>query len=303
MEEEKLPIFTPSDYASDDLLINPFFYKRKENKVDSIEDFAIKVKLGLFKKKEVVFVHSLIRNSQIKKQKRLKLFKKYLKVNKKDFDDNLSQRKDENEKDKKEFSNIDFKKVGLGKLFRALLFVAISVFLSLMFLSSVTEELDIEFINKMHNNLMEFMGNYKLYVILGIVIVNLFTVWFFLYLVIFGITNMKYAKVQKRKEKAFDRYIANAKKAISKCYRRVLKYYKKNILSDNLNYEALTLDELWDLEVSVDEADVQTEEQARKSKRIIRSNKNFERHCRFFTVMIIILEVALLGFEIYNIFI
>lgn len=303
MAEEKLPIFTPSDYASEDLLINPFFYKRKDNKVDSIEDFAIKVKLGLFKKKDVVFIRSLIRNSQIKKQKRFKFFKSYLKVNKKDFDENLSQRKDENEKDKKELSNIDFKKVGLGKLFRAFLFVAISAFLSLMFISKVTDALGVAFITKMHNNLMSFMENYKFYVILGIVVVNLFTVWFLIYLVVFGITNTKYTKIKKRKEKAFDRYIATAKKAMSKCYRRVVKYYKKNILSENFNYEALTLDELWDLEVSVDEADIQTEEQARKSKRIIRSNKNYERNCRFFTVIIMILEVALLGFEIYNIFI
>lgn len=303
MEEEKLPIFTPSDYASSELIVNPFFYKRKEDKFDSVEDFALKVKLGLFKKKEIVYVQSLIRNSQIDKKKRFKIFKKYLKVNKKDFDANLANQKEENEKDKKEFSSIEFKKVGLLKLFRALLFLALSVALSLMFLEKVTNLIPFAFVEKMHTNLMTFMENYKLYVILGIVVVNLFTAWFFIYLIVFGLANKKYARVQKRKQKAFERYIVSAKKAISKCYKRVIKYYKKNILSDNLNYEALTLDELWDLDVAISEEDSETEEQAKKSKRIIRSNKNFDRNCRFFTSIIIFLLVIILGFEIYNIFI
>lgn len=303
MEEEKLPIFTPSDYAGNDLLINPFFYKRKQGLVDSLEDFAITVKLGLFKKKEVVFIHSLVRNSQIENKKRFKIFKKYIKSCKKDFDSNLSDRKEENENEKKEFSSIDFKKVGLRRFFCSFLFLALSVFLSLMFFSGFTNVLGLEFINKLNSNLSSFMSAYKMYTWLGIIVINLLSLWFFVFLIIFKIANDKYARIQKRKEKAFDRYMASAKKAIKKCYKRVIKYYKKNILSDSFNYEALTLDELWDLDVTVDESDIQTENLAKKNKKIIKRNKNFERNCRLFNGLIIILIIAALVFEVIEIFI
>ena len=100
MEEEKKTIFQQEDYAPNEMLTNPFFYKTREDRVVSLEDFAIRVKLGLFKKKETVYLRSVIRNPNIKKSKRFSIFSKYIKENKKAFDDNLYLQKEENEKKK-----------------------------------------------------------------------------------------------------------------------------------------------------------------------------------------------------------
>ena len=135
MEEEKKIIFKEEDYAPEEMLSNPFFYKTREDRVISLEDFAIRVKLGLFKKKEVVFLRSVVRNENIKKSKRFKIFSNYLKTNKKAFDDNLYLQKEENNKKKDNLKKLDIKKFKIGRLFLVLLLMAISVFLTLLFVS------------------------------------------------------------------------------------------------------------------------------------------------------------------------
>ena len=100
MEDNKRNVFTNEDYARSDLLINPFAYKSDEHIVESIEDFAIQVKLGLFKKRETVYIRSLVRNDLISKSKRFSIFKDYLKTQKKDFDNSLN-----NDKSYEELSN------------------------------------------------------------------------------------------------------------------------------------------------------------------------------------------------------
>ena len=157
---EKRSVFTEDDFASEKLLINPFFYKNKEGFVSSIEDFAIKVKLGFFQKQRIVYIHSLIRNNEINKKKRFKIFAKYLKANKKDFDENLSIQKKDNEKSKKDLSDITFQKVG-GKLLLALLFIVLAIVLTLMFSTKIVEMMGIDFLKTINTNLMNFKDNYN----------------------------------------------------------------------------------------------------------------------------------------------
>lgn len=289
-------VFTSMDYAGEDMLINPFFYKKRDDKVISIEDFATTIKLGLFQKKQTVFVHSIVRNSEINTKKRIKLFNDYLRKNKKDFDRDLSQKCKENKENKESVKLIDFKKVPIGKYFLALVLIAVSVFLALLFSKSFVEKLGFEFLKTMNEHMLSHMEIYH-YALM--IIPGLFSVLYFVYLVVFGARNHKYLKQERVREKAFARYELKARKAIKKCYRRVKKYYKKNIKEGNFNYEALTLDELWDLKVEDNTNQTEFDD---KSRKVIKRNKLFKTNNTFFMMVICISLAGLLVYEILSIF-
>ena len=301
--EDKRSVFTSEDYASEELLINPFKYKRSDNLVESIEDFAIRVKLGFFKKKETVYVRSLVRNELIKKGKRIEIFKKYLKENKKEFESNIGIQKTDNSKNKKKLSAIEFKKVSIGRLFISFLLVCLSLALTAVFFEQITSKIGLDILTNLTSKLQRYKETYRSYVIGGLIAVNLFPVWYFLYLIVFKVSNGKYAKIQMRKYREMDKYIATASKAIGRCYRRVLSYYKQNINRGNQSYEALALDELWNLVPKIDPKDAELEEKAQQNKRIVRRNKKYEGRCKLFVSLSLLLIIALLAFEIINIFI
>ena len=303
MEDNKRNVFTNEDYARSDLLINPFAYKSDEHIVESIEDFAIQVKLGLFKKRETVYIRSLVRNDLISKSKRFSIFKDYLKTQKKDFDNSLNNDKKENIKNKKSFSSIEFKKVSIGKFFISFIILCVSIFLTSLFFESIVSKFNLVFLNDMYAHIENKMASYKLYIVSGVVLVNLFALWFFVYLIVFKISNEKYAKMQKRKYREMEKYIVNVNKAKDKCYKRVLKYYKQNIYQDSKSYEALVLNELWDLKPNIDEKDIELEDKARNNKKIVRRNKKYDKKCKFFISVCFLLILILLAFEIINIFI
>lgn len=303
MEDNKRNVFTNEDYARSDLLINPFAYKSDEHIVESIEDFAIQVKLGLFKKRETVYIRSLVRNDLISKSKRFSIFKDYLKTQKKDFDNSLNNDKKENIKNKKSFSSIEFKKVSIGKFFISFIILCISIFLTSLFFEPIVSKFNLVFLNDMYVHIENKMASYKLYIVSGVVLVNLFALWFFVYLIVFKISNDKYAKMQKRKYREMEKYIVNVNKAKDKCYKRVLKYYKQNIYQDSKSYEALVLNELWDLKPNIDEKDIELEDKARNNKKIVRRNKKYDKKCKFFISVCFLLILILLAFEIINIFI
>ena len=297
MEEENKLVFTESDYASKEMLINPFFYKREEDRVLSLEDFALTIKLGLFKKKETVYLRSVIRNSEIKKGKRLRLFKKYLRKNKKDFDNNIALQEEKNNQDKKELKNFNFGKVTFKRKFLSFLLMIIGIALSMLATKKVASMLGIEFIEKMNEHIASRMSiTWLLVATIAFSVVN------FLYLIYFSIANRKYVRIQERKYRAFEKYLVQARKAIKKCYKRVLKYYKKQISSDTFMYEALTLDELWDLNVSYNEDDIKYEEAGKNNKRVVKRNKHFKPFSKLLMAGTVITIIVLLGYEIFSIF-
>ena len=300
MEEEKKTIFQQEDYAPDEMLVNPFFYKTREDRVVSLEDFAIRIKLGLFKKKETVFLRSIVRNPNLKKGKRFKLFSKYIKENKKAFDDNLYLQKEENEKKKDNLKKLDIKKFKIGRLFLVLLLMGVSVFLSLLFISkNFAENLGVQFLIDMNEHIASRMDSY-LYLL--IIVPNVMLVLYFVYLLYFGISNHKFVKMEKRKQLAFDKYATTAKKAMNKCYKRVMKYYKHNIFKNEQFFEALTLDELWDLKMDISDADKKLEEEATSNKKVINRNKHYNGFNKLFMISILLPLIALLAYEIYSIF-
>ena len=300
MEEEKKIIFQQEDYAPDEMLTNPFFYKTREDRVISLEDFAIRVKLGLFKKKEQVYLRSVVRNPNIKKSKRFKIFSKYIRENKKAFEDNLYLQKEENDKKKENLKKLDIKKFKIGRLFLVILLMAVSVFLSLLFISKdFVSSLNLAFLEEMHEHMASRMDSY--YYLL-VIIPNLFLVLYFVYLLYFGISNHKFVKMEKRKQHAFEKYSATAKKALNKCYKRIMKYYRHNIYKDEQFYEALMLEELWDLKVDITDADRKLEEEATNNKKVVKRNKNYSGYNKLFMTIILLPLIVLLGYEIYSIF-
>lgn len=298
MEEETKLIFTESDYANKEMLMNPFFYKREEDRVLSLEDFALTIKLGLFKKKETVYLRSVIRNSEIKKGKRLRIFKKYLRKNKKDFDNNIALQEEKNNQDKKELKNFNFGKVTFKRKLLSFLLMIIGVLLCLLTTNIPSSLLSgIDIIDTMNEHIQSRMS------ITGLLVATIgFSVVNFLYLIYFSIANRKYVRVQERKYRAFEKYLVLARKAIKKCYKRVSKYYKKQILSDTFMYEALTLDELWDLNVNYNEDDIKYEEAGKNNKRVVKRNKHYKPFSKLLMAGTVITIIALLGYEIFSIF-
>ena len=289
-------VFTSMDYAGEDMVINPFFYKKTDDKVLSIEDFAVTIRLGLFQKKQTVFVHSIVRNSEISAKKRIKLFNNYLRKNKKEFDKELSIKSKENKENKESVKLIDFKKVKIGKYLLSLLLLVVSVFLGLLFSKEFTEDLGIEFIKTMNENMLSRMDVYH-YVMM--VLPGLFSLLYFVYLVVFGVKNRKYLREERMRERSFSRYELKAKKAIKKCYKRVKKYYKKNIQKGDFCYEALTLDELWDLKEDNNTDQTEFDEKHRKA---IKRNKLYKTNNTLFMMIILISLIGLLIYEIISIF-
>ena len=300
MEEEKKTIFQQEDYAPNEMLTNPFFYKTREDRVVSLEDFAIRVKLGLFKKRETVYLRSVIRNPNIKKSKRFSIFSKYIKENKKSFDDNLYLQKEENEKKKDNLKKLDIKKFKIGRLFLVFILIAISVFLTLLFISKdFVLKLGVPILEEMNGHIASRLNSYFY---LLIIIPNLFLVLYLVYLLYFGISNHKFVKMEKRRQLAFERYAATSKKAMNKCYKRIMKYYKYNIYKGGQFFEALMLDELWDLKIEIDDADKKLEEEATTNKKIVKINKHYNGFNKLFMTIILLSLISLLAYEIYSIF-
>ena len=299
MEEENNLIFNESDYAKKDALVNPFFYKREEDRVLSLEDFAVVYKQGAFKKKEVVYLRSVIRNSLIKKKRRLRVFKKYIRKNKKDFDNNIALQQEKYNQDKKELKNFDFNKVTFKRMFFSIILMILGIALGLLFMPSIANMTGLSFIITMNEHIQSRMSN----VFMAIAVApGAFAIINFLYLCYFSLANHKYVKIQQRKFKAFDRYLVKARHAIKKCYKRINKYYKKQILSDNFMYEALTLDELWDLNVDYNEDDLEKEEVARNNKKVVKRNKHYKGFSKTLMFFVLLFTIVLLGYEIFSIF-
>ena len=249
----------------------------------------------LFKKKEIVYLRSVIRNPEIKKNKRLRIFKKYLRNQKKDFDDNIALQQEKNDKEKKELKSINFEKVSFKRKFLSFLLVILSLAFSSLYIKSVVDMIGIEFLKTINEGIQE-LGN----IFLGVMIItNVLTIGNFIYLLYFSIANRKHVKTQQRMFRSFEKYLDNARKAIKKCYKRVSKYYKKQILSDSFMYEALTLDELWDLNVNYDEEDLKKEEAARNNKRIVKRNKHYKPFSKLLMTGSVIFLIGLIGLLAY----
>ena len=299
----KKVLFNGEDYASSDLLINPFRYNNSDGIVESLEDFAIQVKFGLFSKKETVYVRSIVRNALISKRKRFDIFKKYLRRNKKEYEKNIGSKRTENSRSKKDFSEIEFKRVSIIKMIIAVIYIGLSVALSMMFFSDIVSKFEVEFLTKISEGLQAIV-NWNKYVVYGILgLVNLIAIWYFVYLLVFSITNNRFVRIQKRKYREMEKYYSAVNKAINVCYKKALKYYRKNIFRGNLSYEALVLYELWDLRPHVNQDDARIEAQARESKKIIRRNKRYEGKSKLFNSVILLLLISLLILEIVIYFI
>ena len=299
----KKVLFTGEDYASEDLLINPFTYKSSDEKVESIEDFAIQVKFGLFSKKDTVYVRSIVRNGLINKRKRFDIFKKYLRKNKKEYEKNIGSKRTENSQSKKDFSDIDFKRVSIIKYFVSFVYICLSLALTLMFFSGVISKIGVNFLIRVNEGLKSIIDWNKYAVYAGLVIINLISIGYFVYLVVFGITNNRFVRMQKRKYREMEKYYASVDRAINICYRKALKYYRKNIYRGSLSYEALVLYELWDLRPHIDINDMKMEAEARESRKIIRRNKRYDSNCKLFNSVILLMLISLLVLEIVKIFI
>lgn len=307
MEEEKVElknkdvIFTESDYATKNELVNPFLYRRSEqNKFISIEDFALMYRVKLFKKREIVFLRSIIRNDSIKKSKRARVFNKYLKQQKKDFKESIVKQTEENTSKLTTFKELSINKVKFKTKFIVFIIAILSIFMTMLYFTKFTNLLNIGFITTINTHIKSRINFYFILLPIG---ACLSAIGYLIYLISFTKDNKENRKLQTKNFKNFEKYLDASKKSFRKCYNRIRKYYNKNIRNNNLSYEALSLDEMWDLKIDYQDANTINDELEKNNLRLEKKNRSFKKINGLLSFLTYAFNAALLIYLIVCIFI
>lgn len=307
MEEERQEfnnndnIFNSSDYATNNELINPFLYRKKEqSEFQSIEDFALLYRVKLFKKKEIIYLRSIIRNDLIKKGKKLRVFNKYLKEEKKDFLENIDRQIEENNNKQEAYNNLTINKIKFKTKFLTFVIVLLGLLMTAFFFTKFTNLLNIGFINTINEHIK---SRINIYSILLIVCALASSIGYFIYIIGFAKSNKKNKRLQAKNFKNFDKYLDMSNKTFKKSFRKVKRYYNKNIRSKNKEYEALALEELWDLKVDYQDANNINQELEKNNQELEKKNRNFKKFNGFLSFLMYAFNLVLLVYLIVSIFI
>lgn len=242
--DKKLPMFSKEDFVpeTDELkMTNPFLYNFKDNKniIYSIEEF------GLLYKKRKIYVGSVVRNEELSKFRKRKILKKYFNDCKKEFILKYRQTKKQVLK-----SNSKEVKNEISLINRILLYILLIINCTIIGLMSgkVNDALGIEYSNEFLTNLKVIISNDVLVTIINISLYLLvFTILYIkLYFKIINNYNFDYKVYLTYSIKTLDDILELFKKE----YEKAKKHYVRKINSSIIYCPTISLDGLWNLEIS-----------------------------------------------------
>lgn len=264
--------YVPKDYSLNDsennekghkvnlkeMVINDNPFLNNQNHDKSIEDYPVIFKRSFFKKEEVVYLGSIIRNEFISVRKKWKIFKKTLNVFSKDYYQkikNLQQEKKSNQ-----IVYADYKEYNLSKGYKRTLVIVwlINILITVIckiFFDTIFQEFWFMFITILS------------YVFLGGMLI---------YQIVIKKYNSKISNIQKRFFKKVNKYFAIERKQFKMFYHRLYKYYNQNIHSQNIYYAPLDFNDYWMNKYSYEDAVMNNKSIQKNNENLVRSQAVFK---------------------------
>lgn len=248
-KHNKYPMFDECDYVQENntkVMNNPFleFCDDNNRSLYTIEDY------GLTYKKKKIYIGSFIRNEYIKTKEKIKVFKKYLKKQKKDFNKNVKSIQKDKAVTNDIFENIDISKRKTSNIFIWMLCLVMNTIIIILVKSAFNNK----FINSVSITLINKFNNQTWFKIIDIVSIISITVLFLEY-IIYKIINGKIMYLKKNYNKDFMKNLNNIKKCFKNEYKKIIRFYSKKILRKEKYYEALSLDTIWSNERTLKQFD------------------------------------------------
>ena len=265
----KKVLFCDIDYAPKNEFVNPFL--NKDNPEKSIEDYPVYYKHNIFRRKQYVYLGSVIRNEHISKNKKWDTFKKYLDKVSKDYQTKIKTLVKDNKVNEENDLIEDVNYPTFKIIFLLIIISAIAV-CSYLFLRSIIS-------NKY------FLTGIGLSAVL--LIINIIILIRYKYNInkIKNENRMYYLKIRK--------YLKVEKKVFSKYYKKIYKYYKKMIFKCANHYFPFDFISYWSQLENYDNAFKNNEEILKNTQRFNSYSKHYKKVSRVFTTLIVILIIAL----------
>ena len=267
-ETRKLPMFDKNDYVSDNELEpmnNPFMdFGNSDNRhLYTIEDY------GLVYKKKRIYVGSIIRNHVLSTNKKIKIFESYLKKQKKDFGKQIKSIQKRSNNTTEYLNDLKLTKFNFKRFIIVLLLIILNTFiLSILKINNFKNE----WILRISRIFLERFNSilwFKLVIIFSVV-----SLVMYLLCVVINITVIdKYKRYTDNYQEQFNMNIKNVKKSFYREYKNIKNYYLKKIKQKEIYCEALSLDRIWNNDISLrdfDNSKTDFENDVIKLKKIIK---------------------------------
>lgn len=244
LKKDKKKIFEENDYVNSNdkiAMSNPFITQRNDGYY-TIEQYGLKYK------KNNVYLGSIIRNPKIKKKRKLKILNSYLKKQKKSF---LKQTKRISRDNNDLSSNLD--KFQIDKLStKAKLIIILMIIINAFCLYLLNTKSKQNWIYKVSQSIINKYNNVLWFKIITIISLTSIILIFILIL-LKQIFIKKYLNNKRKYKHLYHHKMRIIRKNFLKEYKRIFKYYYRNIENDEKYYEAIGLDRIWDSDLSIDD--------------------------------------------------
>lgn len=249
-EIRKLPMFDKNDYVCENELEpmnNPFMdFGNSDNRhLYTIEDY------GLVYKKKRIYVGSIIRNHVLSTNKKIKIFVSYLKKQKKDFGKQIKGIQKRSNNTTEYLNDLKFTKFNFKRFIIVLLLIILNTFiLSILKINNFKNE----WILRISRSFLERFNSilwFKLVIIFSVVSL----IMYLLCVVINIIVINKHKRYTDNYQEQFNKNIKNVKKCFYREYKNIKSYYLKKIKQKEIYFEALSLDRIWNNDISLGDFD------------------------------------------------
>ncbi len=244
-KSSKLPMFDENDYVCENELEpmdNPFmdFGNSDNRNLYTIEDY------GLVYKSKKIYVGSIIRNHVLSTNKKIKIFVSYLKKQKKDFVRQIKGIEKRSNNATEYLNGLKYSKFNIKEFIIALILIIFNAFmLSILKINNLKNEWILRIsrsILEKSNSLMWF----KVVIIFSVVSIALYLLCSLVYLFVIN----KHKKEANSYQEQFNKNIKIVKKCFYKEYKNIKSYYINKIKRKEIYYEALSLDRIWNNNIS-----------------------------------------------------
>lgn len=245
----KNELFDELDYIDEkntEALKNPFLNFGVENNIHTIEEY------GLEYKKQKVYLSSIIRNTKLKRRKKIKIFKNYMKAQKNEFHKKITNIRIRHELQNDTFKKFYIEKTSIWKKLLALLIVFVGVLCILVYSGLLKEFINNAWINRLVDVLIQ-LRNDKSYINVIFMCTCIFLGLYIFNGILYYIRSFSHLVAQKSYFKTFETKIVEIQKIFKKEYRKLKKYYIKKMRRNVTYYEALGPEKLWGFDVSAND--------------------------------------------------
>ncbi len=253
--DKKLPMFNKEDFVPEtqkDAMKNPFLnFGEDVHNYNTIEEF------GLCYKKRNIYVGSIIRNQELSKRLKIKILKKYLRKQKKDYKEQIKNLKLKHSSTNNQIRLVEIKKTKFKYILLMFILIILNMLLVTIFTGKfwnleLNKLISNKLINKISNNLNELLSN-KLWLQILLILSFASIIIILVYYMIYKIIIKRYTRKKKRYQDGFDIKIKQTNKCFVSEYQKVKRFYLKRIKEEKIYYEALELVRLWNLDTSLND--------------------------------------------------